>query len=553
MDSPRHRLEEELERAKHLLMEIPSWAFEDGELVELSEAIERLRNDLQNLSEQVFIIGLLGGTGVGKSTIMNALAGKEISSTSHRRPHTDKVIIYHHMRTPLPKGFQLNGVPFAVFPHTADYIDKLVLCDLPDFDSIEEEHRACVLSFLEQLDVLVWVVSPEKYADQALYEFLASAVRVKSPDNYFFVFNKADTITEGGYDAINKIKESFEKYLISHGVTHPLIFVVSALEASSGSTISSWNQWEIFKREIFRERELKEIREIKKANLHQEFAQILKIIDARRMKVKTVAGAMDDVLSTVESLCGEYKEKCGMRFRYWVSKCLFPKVQLAMEEHPDLVGPGRLIYIIVSSFNKKNVQDSQKKCEENGVDIFSPIFMGIEDHLTTIAIAKGLPPSVRSILEGLWKKENLSQMFITILTPWADILNVDRNVGRGAFMFRSFQWLVYGGLVVIFVGSMGEVWLADRSDFWVWILSILFTCTSKMFSLDGLGALLVLLIMECLAGIYFFSRYRKFLQRKVQKFIDSFEANAETICGEFFRTLVKSIREKCREIAPKEI
>ena len=48
-------------------------------------------------------------------------------------------------------------------------LDGLVLLDLPDHDSTEVEHRLIVDRLVELVDMLVWVVDPQKYADAALH------------------------------------------------------------------------------------------------------------------------------------------------------------------------------------------------------------------------------------------------------------------------------------------------------------------------------------------------------------------------------------------------
>ena len=48
--------------------------------------------------------------------------------------------------------------------------DGLVLLDLPDFDSVEAAHRVEVDRLVRMVDLLVWVVDPQKYADAALHE-----------------------------------------------------------------------------------------------------------------------------------------------------------------------------------------------------------------------------------------------------------------------------------------------------------------------------------------------------------------------------------------------
>ena len=49
-------------------------------------------------------------------------------------------------------------------------LDGLVLLDLPDHDSTEVGHRLQVDRLVQLVDVLVWVVDPQKYADAALHD-----------------------------------------------------------------------------------------------------------------------------------------------------------------------------------------------------------------------------------------------------------------------------------------------------------------------------------------------------------------------------------------------
>ena len=48
--------------------------------------------------------------------------------------------------------------------------DGLVLLDLPDFDSVETSHRLEVDRLVRLVDLLIWVVDPQKYADAALHD-----------------------------------------------------------------------------------------------------------------------------------------------------------------------------------------------------------------------------------------------------------------------------------------------------------------------------------------------------------------------------------------------
>lgn len=54
-------------------------------------------------------------------------------------------------------------------PGLVDDAGGLVLLDLPDFDSVQAGNRRTVERLAGQVDVLVWVVDPQKYADAAIH------------------------------------------------------------------------------------------------------------------------------------------------------------------------------------------------------------------------------------------------------------------------------------------------------------------------------------------------------------------------------------------------
>ncbi|MGB6067287.1 MAG: GTPase [Desulfomonilaceae bacterium] len=116
------------------------------------------------------IICLVGGTGTGKSTVFNSLAGHKISEVGTRRPSTLKAVILvsqafaaQFESAPL---VQRSGESCAiVFPHQHPELMDLVLVDTPDFDSVELSNRTISDGFFTISDILVFITSQEKYAD----------------------------------------------------------------------------------------------------------------------------------------------------------------------------------------------------------------------------------------------------------------------------------------------------------------------------------------------------------------------------------------------------
>jgi GTP-binding protein EngB required for normal cell division len=112
------------------------------------------------------VVALAGPTGTGKSSLFNLLAGRELSRVGVRRPTTSTAIAAVG-RAADPGLLDWLDV---LARHALDTPDGLVLLDLPDFDSVETAHGLEVDRLVALVDLLVWVVDPQKYADAALHE-----------------------------------------------------------------------------------------------------------------------------------------------------------------------------------------------------------------------------------------------------------------------------------------------------------------------------------------------------------------------------------------------
>ena len=116
------------------------------------------------------VVALAGATGSGKSTLFNALSGSDVSTPGVRRPTTGVAhasVWGEHGADRLLDWLQ---VPRRHRIEAGDpALDGLVLLDLPDHDSIRLENRLEVDRLVELVDVLVWVLDPQKYADAAVH------------------------------------------------------------------------------------------------------------------------------------------------------------------------------------------------------------------------------------------------------------------------------------------------------------------------------------------------------------------------------------------------
>lgn len=115
-----------------------------------------------------------GPTGSGKSTVVNSLSGAEVAPTGALRPTT---------RTPgvvaAPNRASdyevVGGVRCDVFAVEAPLLDHMVLVDAPDIDSTSTRHRAMAETLIDSADVVVFVTSALRYADDVPWQVLRRA------------------------------------------------------------------------------------------------------------------------------------------------------------------------------------------------------------------------------------------------------------------------------------------------------------------------------------------------------------------------------------------
>ncbi len=160
-----------------------------------------------SLSRSHTVVALAGTTGSGKSSIFNALAGAELSPVGLRRPTTGRThaAVFsggddsgdqgtgddaHALLDWL--GVDLRFGPSGAGPASA--LPGLVLLDLPDIDSVQREHFVEADRLLQLVDLIVWVLDPQKYADRSVHRRFRETFQ-RHADITVAAFNQADRLS----------------------------------------------------------------------------------------------------------------------------------------------------------------------------------------------------------------------------------------------------------------------------------------------------------------------------------------------------------------------
>ncbi len=169
----------------------------------------------QNQTDRPLVVALFGGTGVGKSTLLNRLADQDIAAASVVRPTSREVTVYLHksietrdLQTLLP----LQNV--GVARHEQRQWEHVVWIDTPDIDSLETENHQRILQWLPYVDLLLYVVNSERYRDDRGWKLLQESAAEHA---WMFIFNHWDR-------AHPEQKKDFAQLLSKAGFTEPNIY-----------------------------------------------------------------------------------------------------------------------------------------------------------------------------------------------------------------------------------------------------------------------------------------------------------------------------------------
>jgi len=179
-----------------------------------------------NTKVRPLIVAFLGGTGVGKSTLLNRLAAKDIARTGVVRPTSKEVTLFHHTNiqlNQLPRHLPIEKIRTA--SHSEENNQSIIWIDMPDFDSTEAENQKLVLEWLPHIDVLIYVVSPERYRDYKAWQLLLAE---GGKHAWIFVLNQVD---RGQPEQC----EDFIQQLNKAGFANPIVYQTCCVTAQSDS------------------------------------------------------------------------------------------------------------------------------------------------------------------------------------------------------------------------------------------------------------------------------------------------------------------------------
>lgn len=189
------------------LLKLSRQRVDDAVLAEATGLLDRL-GERGRLSMDHTVVAFAGATGSGKSSLFNAVSGLDLSGVGVRRPTTSTAVacvwdpegaqaLLDRLNVSPRQRFMGRSVLDTGWLAIERELAGLVLLDLPDHDSIDTRHRAQCERLIELVDVVVWVLDPEKYADASVHERYLRPFASHS-DVMLVVLNQIDRLPNDG-------------------------------------------------------------------------------------------------------------------------------------------------------------------------------------------------------------------------------------------------------------------------------------------------------------------------------------------------------------------
>lgn len=199
-----------------LLADVQTWSntLPAGQIARYAQsAVRQLLERVSSLRvrfDAPLVVATLGGTGSGKSTLVNALVGSTVSESGRERPTTRKpVLVCRGDITPAMLGIAAEDVEWT--QRDLPMLHDLALLDCPDPDTSEAadeptSNLARLRKLLPHCDVLLVTATQQKYRDERVRaELMAAAAGAR----LIFVQTHADTDDDVREDWARQLGKSF--------------------------------------------------------------------------------------------------------------------------------------------------------------------------------------------------------------------------------------------------------------------------------------------------------------------------------------------------------
>lgn len=474
-------------------------------LLDAAETLERL-SQRRELSTEHTVIGFFGATGSGKSTLFNAIAGQNIALSAPTRPTTSTVQaaiweaegseelldwlgidkrVYPQTQALAAEGEATAGnkaggnnkavegavAPNAVTEPAPGLFNRirravggrgemrtrtggLILLDMPDFDSVTTTNRDLAARMMRYVDVLVWVVDPQKYADAVIHrDFMVPLAA--SGAQALCVLNQADKLAPAEVPAV---LASLTRLLQAEGTEAHLLAAPIAVSARTGEGV-----------DVLRDL-LAQVAAAKSLSLQRTDAQLR----ATASQLRTYAGGEGTVLAGAYALEAEQKlvKACYTSSQAeQVLQAATASYRRAAGQHTGWILTRWMSRLKADPLRRLHLGQQDEK-KSSSKDAKSAGMLGSDSENAPELVASSLPPLSAAQKAGMANavRQYSKQMAARIDEPWKRSMKeaaLSREAELPELLERDMTRIDYG------LGRTRAPWVIFNTLQWIALLSAL--------------------------------------------------------------------------------
>jgi hypothetical protein len=295
------------------------------------------------------VVVLLGSTGSGKSSLFNALAGGAVRPCGLQRATTRRPVVLVHPDD--AGGALLPGLTARdALDIRADATARrgLVFVDAPDFDSVELANRALAVELLEAADLVVFVSTATRYADQVPWQILGRVRQRGVP--LLAVLNRLPADTDDAAAVLADYRHLLERGQLDEAGAFGTLEVVPVLEGALDPAADALEAASIAPlRDAFDRLVADDAarREMAKRSLWAALAGLPEAVAEIAAEVDDEQGAVAELLAAAERAYHERRAALGDE----IARGTFMRAEVLRQWH-DFVGAGQVARVLAQGVGR---------------------------------------------------------------------------------------------------------------------------------------------------------------------------------------------------------
>jgi len=179
--------------------------FKDAVFEELNKQIENIKA-LESITYKPLSIAIVGEVKSGKSSLLNALLGEEISEVDVLEATSSVIEVVYGENRDVSKFKDITRISLDI-----DYLKKINIVDTPGLKSITQNNEDKTIDYIKYTDLILFVIDATHLGQEDTIEALELISEYNKP--IIGVINKCDLLSENRSEILDYITSEYGIYI----------------------------------------------------------------------------------------------------------------------------------------------------------------------------------------------------------------------------------------------------------------------------------------------------------------------------------------------------